>query len=57
MIKKMVRLYFDTIQNVARGGDVQVQEIRKNDEKRRFRRWISKIPYRTIINESYQECC
>jgi hypothetical protein len=30
--------------DVSRGGDVQVQEIRKNDEKRRFRRWISKIP-------------
>ncbi len=46
--------------DVSRGGDVQVQEIRKmmrkdvsgggfqkfrkNDEKRRFRRLISKIP-------------
>ncbi len=29
--------------DVSRGGDVQIQEIRKNDEKRRFRRWISKI--------------
>ncbi len=30
--------------DVSRAGQVQVQEIRKNDEKRRFRRWISKIP-------------
>ncbi len=29
---------------VSRGGEVQVQEIQKKDEKRRFRRWISKIP-------------
>jgi hypothetical protein len=26
------------------GGEVQVQNIRRNDEKRRFRRWILKIP-------------
>jgi hypothetical protein len=30
--------------DVSRGGDVQVQKIRKNDEKRRLRRRISKIP-------------
>ena len=26
--------------DVSRGRKVQVQNIRKNDEKRRFRRWI-----------------
>ena len=30
--------------DVSGGGEVQVHKIRKNDEKRRFRRWISKIP-------------
>ncbi len=30
--------------DVSAGGGIQVQNIRKNDEKRRFRRWISKIP-------------
>jgi hypothetical protein len=30
--------------DVSRGGDVQIEKIRKNDEKRHFRRWISKIP-------------
>jgi hypothetical protein len=30
--------------DVSEGGEVQVQNIRKNDEKRRFRRWILKIP-------------
>ena len=25
-------------------GEVKFQKIRKNDEKRHFRRWISKIP-------------
>ncbi len=29
---------------VSRGGEVKIQKIRKNDEKRRFRRWIAKIP-------------
>ena len=32
--EKMIR------KDVSKGGEVQVQEIRKNDEKRRFRRWI-----------------
>ncbi len=36
--EKMIR------KDVSRVGEVQVQEIRKNNEKRRFRRWISKIP-------------
>ncbi len=36
--EKMIR------KDVSRGGEVQVQEIRKNNEKRRLRRWISKIP-------------
>jgi hypothetical protein len=31
--EKMIR------KDVSRGGKVQVQNIRKNDEKRRFRRW------------------
>ena len=30
--------------DVSAGEEVQNQNIRKNDEKRRFRRWISKIP-------------
>jgi hypothetical protein len=30
---KMIR------KDVPKGREVQVQEIRKNDEKRRFRRW------------------
>jgi hypothetical protein len=34
-IRKMMR------KAVSGGG---VEKIRKNDEKRRFRRWISKIP-------------
>jgi hypothetical protein len=32
--------------DVSRGGDVQVQKIRKNDEKRRFRR--SKVKFQKI---------
>ena len=29
--------------DVSRGGDVQIQKIRKNDEKRRFRRSKVKV--------------
>ena len=32
--------------DVSRGGDVQVQKIRKNDKKRRFRR--SKVKFQKI---------
>ncbi len=30
--------------DVSGGGEVQDHKIRKNDEKRHFRRWISRIP-------------
>jgi hypothetical protein len=39
-LKKSEKMRID----VSGGGEVQVQEIQKNDEKRRFRRWILKIP-------------
>ena len=51
--KKMMRKDFQDVErykfkisekmmrkDVSRGGKVQVQNIRKNDEKRRFRSWI-----------------